>query len=244
MDTIDSGVGLLIVANFNQAKEIQNFLTGSETYFPKKHTIVVDDGSNDGSPEMAESLGFTVIRHGKNLGIGAAIRSGLHYALKNKYRWVMISSSNGKCRPEDYANVYGPVLRGEADYTTGNRFLKGGGTPGLPAFRRMTIPIFSAFASIILRRRFADITCGFRAYTLDLLKLPTVNIDQPWLERYELEYYLHYRAVRAPNIRIVEVPITSRYSHIAPGRTSKIRPFIDWWSMIRPFFLLSLGLRK
>ena len=235
--------GLLIVANYNQVKEIGSFLERCEKFFPKQQTIVVDDGSSDGSGDYAEERGFTIIRHGKNLGIGAALRTGIMYAKEKGYTWVLISSSNGKIRPEDFETVYSPLLRGEADYVTGSRFAPGGSSPGLAPFRRFAIPIFSLCTFPILGRRFSDITCGFRAYTLDLFTDTPCNIHQEWLNRYELEYYVHYWACKL-GLRIKEVPVTIPYNHLAKGRKSKIRPFVGWWSMIRPFVYLRLGVRS
>jgi dolichol-phosphate mannosyltransferase len=236
--------GLLIIANYNQEREIGAYLPRAETYFPKEQTVVVDDGSRDTSPEMAEKAGFSLIRHSVNQGIGAAIRTGIHEARRRGLKWVLISSSNGKIRPEDFETVYRPVAEGRADYTTGSRFIKGGKSPNLTPFRRLSIPVFSFLTSLLLGRRYSDITCGFRAYRLDLLDRSGANLDQEWLSRYELEYYIHYYVSKLAGARIEEVPVTIEYSHLEKGRKSKIRPFTGWWSMIRPFVYLALGLRK
>jgi dolichol-phosphate mannosyltransferase len=236
--------GLLIIANYNQEREIGAYLARAGTYFPKAQTLVVDDGSKDRSPKMAQDAGYEVIRHPQNMGIGAAIRTGIFEAKRRGLRWVLISSSNGKIRPEDFETVYTPVAVGEADYTTGSRFIKGGKSPNLTPFRRITIPIFSFMTSLLIGRRYSDITCGFRAYTLDVVERSKANLEQEWLNRYELEYYIHYYVSKLPGARIKEVPVTIEYSHLEKGRKSKIKPFVGWWSMIRPFVFLVLGLRK
>jgi len=146
-------------------------------------------------------------------------------------------------RPAEIGRVAGPVERGEADYVQGSRFLAEGASESLTPFRRIAIPAFSITTSVLFHRRFTDITCGFRAYTLDWLERPEINLNQEWLERYELEYYIHYWAVRS-GIRIVEVPVTIDYSHLEAGRKSKIKPLTGWWSMIRPFVFLFTGLKK
>lgn len=235
--------GLVIVVNYNQEHEIRAFLENLARYQPIADTLIVDDGSSDASPAIAQRLGYRVIRHDANRGVGAAIRTGIHAARQAGYDYVIINSSNGKMRPEDLAAVRGPIERGEADYTTGSRFLPSGASPGLPWFRRLAIPVFSAGLGLFLRRWFTDITCGYRAYTIDWLFTSRLDIDQPWLDRYELEYYIHYWACRTGQ-RIVEVPVTIRYDHLTPGRRSKIRPGRDWWLMARPVVLLELGLRR
>ncbi len=241
---VEPNGGLLIVANYNQEKEIASYLERAQNYFPKAQTVVIDDGSKDQSPDMAERAGYQVIKHEKNMGIGAAIRTGIEEAKKRNLKWVLISSSNGKIRPEDFYTVYSPVASGEAEYTTGSRFIAGGKSPNLTTFRRITIPLFSLMTSILIGKRYSDITCGFRAYTIDVVERSGANLNQSWLNRYELEYYIHYYVSKLKGARIKEVPVTIEYSHLEKGRKSKIVPFVGWWSMIRPFVYLVLRLRR
>jgi len=236
--------GILVVTNYNQVKEITNFLARCEQHFPKDQTVVIDDCSTDGSDKIAEAQGYKVIRHATNSGTGAAIRSGVDYAIGKGASWVILSSSNGKIRPEDFKTVYSPIIEQRADYVTGSRFLKNGSSPDLPLFRKVAIPIFSFFARLLLGRPYSDITCGFRAYILDIFNDPKMKIHQEWLNRYEFEYYVHYRATKAKKWRIEEVPVTIDYSHLEKGRKSHIQPIKGWWSMIRPFVFLALRIKS
>lgn len=235
---------MVIIANYNQGEEIERFLKECLAVLPLSSMVVVDDGSTDGSDEIARRLGFTVLRHEQNQGIGAAIRTGIRYATEKGREWVLISSSNGKMVPAEFPAIFGPILSGEADYVQGSRFLDLGKSPGLPTFRRLAIPIFSLGVSILLGRWFSDATCGLRAYRVGFLSHPKVDIGQEWLNRYELEYYVHFHAVRTAKLRIVELPVTIRYDHLGEGRRSKIQPIVGWWSMIRPFVLLGLRLKR
>ena len=110
-------------------------------------------------------------------------------------------------------------------------------------FRSAAIPAYSLLASALLGRRFTDITCGFRAYRLWILRHPEVNLQQDWLDRYEAELYIHYYVCRL-DARIVEVPVTIDYSHLSAGRKSKMKPVSGWWSLLRPILLLRAGLRR
>ena len=67
-----------------------------------------------------------------------------------------------------------------------------------------------------------------------------MDIDQEWLDGYELEYYLHYKAI-TEGFKIKEVPVTKIYP---TKKTSKIRPFIDWLHIVKPVILLKLRLKK
>jgi len=233
---------LTIVVNFNQAYEIQAALTGLLEHVVAENIVVIDDGSTDGSAEVAEQMGLPTVRHETNRGIGAAIRTGIFYAKENGFHAVVIFSSNGKMSPTQMRRVCGPVLAGTADYVQGSRFAKHGESLRLPVLRWFLIHAFSFFATAILRRRFTDITCGYRAYRIDWLFDGDVHLAQHWLDRYEMEYYIHYKACRH-NLRIQEVPVSIRYSHLSSDRQSKIKLSRSAWSIIRPLVLLPLGLR-
>jgi len=235
--------GLVVVVSYNQEREIARFLEKLRPYRGPEDVVVVDDGSTDRSPEIAAELGFHVLRSPDNRGVGAAIRRGFEHAREIGRDYVVIMSSNGKMRPEELAAIEEPLLAGRADYVQGNRFKRSGGSVDLSRFRSLAIPAFSAFASAILRRYFSDITCGFRAYTTAFTSDSRMDPRQAWLDRYEMEYYLHFWACRL-GYRIEEVPVTIDYSHLEKDRRSKIKPLVGWWSMTRPFVLLGLGLRK
>ncbi len=235
--------GLLIIANYNQEVEIGQVLDRVAKHYGIADAVVADDGSTDGSALIAESRGFIVLRHDRNRGIGAGIRTGIRHAQANGYDYVTIMSSNGKIQPEEIHIVTAPLVAGEADYVQGSRFLRRQDGESVPLFRRISIPMFTLLASVALRRRFTDITCGFRAYKLSVLDNPKVNLDQEWLERYEMEYYIHYWACRL-GVRIKEVPVEIVYSHLEKHRRSKIKPFVGWWSMIRPFVFLTLHIKR
>src|SRR5688572_20014251 len=133
--------GLIIIVNFDQEKEIASFLKKLSRANPGLDAVVVDDGSSDQSPEIAEEHGYVVLRHYRNMGVGAAIRTGINHARGNgHFDYVVIMSSNGKMDPDDLSIVIGPIIRNEADYVQGSRFLRGGHALGLSTFRRTAIP--------------------------------------------------------------------------------------------------------
>jgi glycosyltransferase involved in cell wall biosynthesis len=236
--------GLLIVVNFEQEQEIARFLGNLGRQKHGLDVVVVDDGSKDESPQIASRAGYKVLAHPINLGVGAAIRTGIEHALsEGLYEFVVIMSSNGKMHPEELHQVTRPILTGTHDYVQGSRFMKDGQVLALSRFRSAAIPLYSAAASMVLGRVFTDITCGFRAYRLWIVRDARVDLGQKWLNRYELELYIHYYACRL-GARIVEVPVTIDYSHLARGRKSKMTPFVSWWSILRPFLLLGLRLKK
>jgi len=144
--------------------------------------------------------------------------------------------------PEEIPRLIEPIKWNQADYIQGSRYLQGGVSPNLPLFRHLAIKLFTFFINIILGFKGTDITCGFRAYRLSILDNPEINIDQEWLGRYEMEYYLHYKTIKL-GYKVVEVPVSMVYPDNQKDY-SKIKPCIGWWSMIRPWIFLTLGIKK
>ena len=204
------------------------------------HTFVVDDGSTDDGPDLAEHAGATVIRFGRNRGIGAAIRAGLCAARERGCDVAVVMAGNGKDRPEEIPTLLAKIDEGY-DYVQGSRFMQGGVSRNLPFVRGLLIHAFTLMFRMLTGFPGTDVTNGFRAYRLSLLDDPRVRIEQPWLDRYELEYYVHWKAITL-RYRVVEVPVTKTYPSRKHGY-SKIRPVIDWWHMVRPALLLALHLR-
>jgi dolichol-phosphate mannosyltransferase len=203
-------------------------------------TFVVDDGSTDGGADLAEAAGATVIRLGRNRGVGAAIRGGLDAARTAGCDAVVIMAASGKDRPEEIPLLLAALDDG-GDYIQGSRFMEGGASVNLPLLRGLLIHGFTIMFRVLTGFAGTDVTNGFRAYRLALLEDPRIRVHQQWLDRYELEYYIHWKAITL-GYRVREVPVSKTY----PDRKrnySKIRPVIDWWHMVRPALLLALHLR-
>jgi dolichol-phosphate mannosyltransferase len=204
-------------------------------------TIVVDDGSTDDGPGLAAAAGATLVRPGGRRGVGAAIRAGIDTARTHGHWAVVILAGNGKDDPAE-APLLIARLRAGDDYVQGSRFLSGGSHRNLPLGRFVMIKGYTLVFRVLINKRGTDVTNGFRAYRLALLEDPRVDIEQTWLDHYELEYYIHYKAMTL-GYQTSEVPVSKTYP--AQRRSySKIRPFRDWWSIIRPIVLLRLGLRR
>lgn len=177
------------------------------------------------------------------MGVGAGIRSGIMYGRENGFDVAVIMSGDDQHEPKELPQVLKPLRENSADFVQGSRRLKGGGTVNGPMFREVTTRLYSLVFSIITFRRITDGTNGFRAFKLLLFDDEYFNLDQEWLNTYELEPYLLYKAVRSKSIRVVEIPITIYY-HGESHQYTKMRPFRDWWRLARPLFMLRLGIKK
>jgi len=124
--------------------------------------VVVDDNSNDNTFEEAKQAGATVIRHKINKGVGAGIRTGINYGIKNKYDICTILSGDDQHEPEEIDRVVRPIIENRYDFIQGSRRLKGGKVINDRPFRMITTQLYSLFFSILVRRRMTDATNGFR----------------------------------------------------------------------------------
>lgn len=232
---------LVTVLAYNEGEKLARLMDKFRTG-PDYNILIVDDGSTDNSFSTTDISSAHVIHHHTNSGVGAGIRTAAAYAKEQGYDVMVIMAANGKMLPEEIPRLLAPIENDSADYVQGSRYLEGGVSPNLPLFRKVAIRIFTTFTNIVLGQRGTDITCGFRAYRTQILEHEGIDIGQDWLGRYEMEYYLHYKAIRA-GYRVVEVPVSMVYPE--SGRDySKIKPFVGWWSMIRPWFFLMFGLKK
>jgi dolichol-phosphate mannosyltransferase len=207
--------------------------------------LFVDDGSTDATPEILAAIpGTELIRHPTNRGIGAAIRTALHHARAHGYRFIVIMAGNGKDDFREVPRLLAPLLDDTADYVQGSRFLDGGAFENLPGGRRFLLGIHAVVFTVVTGRKTTDASNGFRAYRLSLFDDPQIDIDQEWLDRYELETYLHVK-VHWLGYRVREVAVSKTYPPKKAGlKYSHIRPFIDWWSILRPILLLALRIRR
>lgn len=203
--------------------------------------VVIDDGSTDATGSILAASGATVIRHPERRGVGAGLRDGLLHLRRRGFDAAVVMAGNGKDDPREIPLLTGPLVSGEADYVQGSRFLDGGSYRNLPPVRHAMIRAYTLVWSASSGRRLTDVTNGFRAYRLSLLEDERVRIEQDWLDTYELEYYLHYKALSL-GYRFREVAVSKNYP--TRKKYSKIRPVMDWWSIVKPILLLRCGIKS
>ena len=205
--------------------------------------LVVDDGSTDDSAQHAESAGAVVIRQGTNRGVGAAVRSAIDYAIANSFDVIVIVSGGGKTPPEQIPRLLGPIINGDAELVQGSRYKEGGEFLRMPLRRRLGTRAYTFLFSAFCGRRVTDASSGFRAIRVSLLEDKRINLWQYWLDRYELEPYLLFKALRLGH-RVIETAVTIEYPETDGIAYTKMRAVTDWWKIFRPVLFLGLGLKR
>ncbi len=204
--------------------------------------LVEDDGSTDRSVEVVRALGATAISLGSVKGVGAALRAGFEYGLVNGYDVLVVLAGNNKDEPNEIPDLLTAIVKGGHDFVQGSRFLKAGPRGHMPLYRRIATRIHPLLFSLCTGKRVTESTNGFRAFRASLLRDPKIRLRQGWLNEYELEPYLYYKAITL-GYKTTEVPCTKIYPSAKIGYT-KMKPITGWWSILRPLLLLKLGLRS
>lgn len=206
-----------------------------------EQVVVVDDGSGDGTAEEARQGGAHVISHSRNRGVGAAIRTGIDYALEREFDVVVVMGGDDQDDPAEIATLLEPLESDQADFVQGSRRLYGRRTVDMPLFRLVTTKAYSLLFRLLTGFRSTDATNGFRAVSTTVIRDERIRLHQPWLDTYELEPYLLFQAIRY-RWRVREAPVTKRYDRDLGY--SKMLPGRDWWRLLRPLIFLRFGLRS
>lgn len=234
---------LAIVVCYNTAEETKTTLSK----FPKERNydlLVINDGSTDATSEFIKKYAFNIIEHHKNSGVGAAIKSGIRYAQENNYQIVAVLAGNNKDNPLELTRLVDPILWEGYDYVQGSRFIPGGNWDNLPPFRFIMVKIHAFLFTFLTGVKCTDALNGFRAYRLSIFNDKRINIWQDWLDRYEFETYLHYKVLKL-GYKFKEVPVSKIYpKNWKKVKYTHIRPFIDWWIILRPLVYLILRIKK
>jgi len=183
--------------------------------------IVCDDGSNDSTGKIAREMGALVIRHEKNLGYGAAIRSIFLEAREQKSESLITLDSDGQHRIEDIQTVLEPIKNGQADLVIGSRFLDNDGK-NVPAYRKIGIKMLTKLANTSLKQNITDSQSGFRGYGKQVIEEVTPSETGMGVSNEILI------KTSKKGFQIVEVPIIILYD----GNTSTQNPISHGSSVV------------
>jgi glycosyltransferase involved in cell wall biosynthesis len=152
----------VVVPAYNEAAGVAGVVSGLRQEFGT--VVVVDDGSSDGTAELARAAGARVVRHPSNLGQGAALQTGFAYALTDPdMRFVITFDSDGQHRVEDALSLLTTARESGVDVVLGSRFLSVDNE--IPRARRAVLRAGVAFTRATTRLRVTDTHNGLRVLT-------------------------------------------------------------------------------
>ncbi len=168
--------------------------------------IVIDDGSNDKTSEVAIAAGALVLRHENNIGAGAATRSSFEIAKLSDADLVVTIDGDNQHRPEEISELVAPILRCEADLVIGSRFLpQAAQRTNIPKYRKFGIDVITWLFNIGSKVKVSDSQSCFRAYSKKLIGALDITEN-----RYGFSIEVLIQA-REKGFNIKEVPISCLY---------------------------------
>jgi glycosyltransferase involved in cell wall biosynthesis len=140
------------------------------------HVVVVDDGSRDDTAANAGEAGASVLRHAVNRGQGAALQSGLRFALRQGAGIVVTFDADGQHSADDVPRLIEPIANGSADIVLGSRFLEHAST--VPAARRALLKLAVMFTGITSGIWLTDAHNGLRAFSRRAAERVDLHLDR------------------------------------------------------------------
>lgn len=224
---------LVIIPAYNEELSIAKVIRGIQTV-SRIDVVVINDGSRDGTSQVARQEGAAVIDLPFNLGIGGAVQAGYLYALEKNYDIAVQVDADGQHSPDDLSAIIEPVVSGEADMALGSRFVEATGYKS-PMTRKIGIKIFSAVVSFINGQKLKDTTSGYRAVNKKVISYFVYNYptDYPEVEALVL--------LQRKGFTIKEIPVT-----MAPREhgQSSITPLKSGYYMIKVLFSLLMNVLR
>lgn len=223
---IDPKKVFVIVPSFNETtiiKEVVNDLHRSQY-----RIVVVDDGSETPVAGQLKDMPVDILRHEVNLGQGAALQTGIEYALSKQAAYIVTFDSDGQHQASDIAALLQPVINDEADITIGSRFLNGSKNT-MPAGRKLLLKTGRWVNYLLTGLLLTDAHNGLRAMNNKAGSLIRIS-ENRMAHATEL-----LTEVKKNKLRYKEIPVTIHYTDYSKkkGQTA--------WSSFRIFFDLLLN---
>lgn len=163
----------IVIPMYNEASVVGDVIRHILPQFP--HVVCVDDGSSDGSQEIAAAAGAVVVQHPINLGQGAALQTGMSYALEDPYMTSVVTfDADGQHRLEDALAMVERIDSGEADVVLGSRFLDS--RTKLAPMKRLVLKTAALQSRMATGMNLTDAHNGLRAINRDVVS--RLNLTQ------------------------------------------------------------------
>ena len=201
---------LVIIPTYNEMENLPLILGRVHEALPGVHILIVDDGSPDGTGQLADELALAdpdrvhVMHRTVKDGLGAAYLAGFAWGLGRQYSVLVEMDADGSHAPEQLYRLLDAV-DGGADLAIGSRYVDGGTVRNWPWRRLVLSKSANTYSRLLLGVDIHDITAGYRAYRREVLeKIDLQAVDS---KGYCFQIDLTWRAINN-GFKVVEVPIT------------------------------------
>lgn len=193
----------IVIPAYNEEKNIGKVIEDLHKH-GYKNIIVVDDGSIDKTYEIAKRKGCMVLRHITNLGQGAALRTGIKYALLKNAKVIVTFDADGQHLAKDIENLVKPIIFDDYDVVLGSRFLKK--DSNIPIIRKIVLKLGVLFTRLISGIKVTDTHNGLRALSNYAAKKIKITMNGMTHASEILDEIVRN------NLKYKEVPVTILYN--------------------------------
>jgi len=198
---------VMVVPTYNERDNLEWIVGRLRAAVPHADVLVVDDGSPDGTGDVADRLAasdaqMSVLHRREKAGLGAAYLHGFRVALERGYDLVGEMDADGSHQPEELPRLVEAAR--DADLVIGSRWVPGGSVVNWPLSRRALSVGGNLYARVLLGVPVHDVTAGYRIFRRTTLE--TIDLGSVESAGYIFQTDLAFRTVRA-GLRVVEVPI-------------------------------------
>jgi glycosyltransferase involved in cell wall biosynthesis len=206
----------IVVPAYNEARVIAAVI--SELERDAHRIVVIDDGSSDSTAEIAAQCSAVVLRHPINLGQGAALQTGIEFALSRGAEFIVTFDADGQHRIADIGRLIDALETHRADFALGSRFL--GSTVDMPTLRRMLLRAATVFTRLTTGLALTDAHNGLRAMT----RRGALSIR---LRQNRMAHASEIVGqIAASGLKFVEVPVTIEYSRYSLAKGQRFGDLI------------------
>lgn len=226
-----TNLSIAIIPAYNEALTIAKVIEETSKYVTK--VVVVDDGSSDDTAEIASHCKAEVIHHERNMGKGAALKTGFEYCKKEGCEYIITIDADAQHDPADIPKLLEPLLAKRADVTIGSRFVLN--NCEIPTYRQTGLTLIGVLGRYLTGNSVKDTQSGFRAYNTKALEIGSNFKSKGFgVESEQLSILLEN------GLKIIEVPVVINYQ---VDNASKKHPLLHGLEIISTIARLTIKRR-
>lgn len=164
-DVVSSYTTWVVIPAYNEDGSLREVV--SPLAASRYRVVVVDDGSQFPVQRLLKGLNVSICRHVVNLGQGAALQTGIRYALSQGARYIVTFDADGQHDPEDIPKLLDRLVHGGCDVALGSRFLAGGAAVDIPLLRKIVLHVALFIFRMTSGLKLTDVHNGLRAFSAE-----------------------------------------------------------------------------